>query len=573
MKGIGRIGKGRLVGLSAALALALAFGPALAAPINVPADFATIQAALDSANPGDTVVVAKSCGAVGAGFCGDSGVYHETLEIEDKINITLKCNGAVLDGAVSSEATGENGEPPAAAAGPTTIGGDGLHVHPSTHDFTVIGCTFQNFGDDGIDLHESDRARILNNTLVHNGSDGLEFDGDDFLIRGNKAINNVDDGFDITHDENEIGGIIERNFAIANDSDGFLTDDSSDSNFKFLRNRALRNHSTGFDISGDNHTFIRNRAEANDGTGFEFNDGSSEGYFAKGNLARGNDGDGFHFHGNDHTLIRNVAIQNADDGFELGDDPFDDNTVDRNISIGNESEGFDIDGDRNTITRNRAIENQGGGFDIDCTDGGDIDDVCTGLITKNRSLRNISNGFEINGFDDTTISRNRSIGNEDDGFDLEDINDSLVDRNLAQDNGEDGFEISDNDKTTYSNNRSIGNSEDGFRLSDSSSETVTLLKNTILRNDGDGIDIDDDLGPTSKIVLDGNRVIGNRGTGIENDNDAETSLKDNFMSGNRTDLAGKGDDIDTTPDPDECDNTAATDGPPPRHQHLYHRRV
>ena len=75
---------------------------------------------------------------------------------------------------------------------------------------------------------------------------------------------------------------------------------------------------------------------------------------------------------------------------------------------------------------------------------------------------------------------------------------------------------------------------------------MTLLKNTILRNDGDGIDIDDDFPGASKIVLDGNRVNGNRGTGIENNNDAETFLKDNFMSGNRTDLAGKGDSSNTT---------------------------
>ncbi len=73
----------------------------------MPADFAAIQDALNSADPGDTVVVAKSCGAVGAGFCGESGVYHETLVLKDKDRITLKCNGAVFDGAVSSAATGE----------------------------------------------------------------------------------------------------------------------------------------------------------------------------------------------------------------------------------------------------------------------------------------------------------------------------------------------------------------------------------------------------------------------------------------------------------------------------------
>ena len=131
---------------------------------------------------------------------------------------------------------------------------------------------------------------------------------------------------------------------------------------------------------------------------------------------------------------------------------------------------------------------------------------------------------------------------------------------------EKGIEISDNDRTTYSNNRSFGNSEDGFLLECDSgpgpcvtNSTVTLLKNTVKRNDGDGIDVDDVFG--NKIVLDGNRVTGNRGTGIENDNNADTSLKNNFMSGNRVDRAGRGDVCDPVADmasiPDQ-----AIDGPP-----------
>ena len=68
---------------------------------------------------------------------------------------------------------------------------------------------------------------------------------------------------------------------------------------------------------------------------------------------------------------------------------------------------------------------------------------------------------------------------------------------------------------------------------------MTLLKNTSSRNFGDGIDIT--TGPGSKLVLDGNKVFNNRnGTGIENNGGTDTTLKDNTMRGNRTDLAGRG---------------------------------
>ncbi len=54
----------------------------------------------------------------------------------------------------------------------------------------------------------------------------------------------------------------------------------------------------------------------------------------------------------------------------------------------------------------------------------------------------------------------------------------------------------------------------------------------------------------------------NRGTGIENDGGAggDTIIKNNTMKGNRTDLAGKGDDGNCTTACGVCDAAAATDG-------------
>ena len=71
-----------------------------------------IQAGVDKAKDGDTVLVKKGKGK------GNKGVYHEDVDIKDK-SITLKCEkGAVLDGAIPSDLAG----------GPTTLSGEGVHI-------------------------------------------------------------------------------------------------------------------------------------------------------------------------------------------------------------------------------------------------------------------------------------------------------------------------------------------------------------------------------------------------------------------------------------------------------------
>ena len=73
MMGIGRIVRGSLVALSALIALGLATAPAWAATIVVTTDFPTIQAAVDAASAGDTVII-KKCGPTPLlGVCGPNG--------------------------------------------------------------------------------------------------------------------------------------------------------------------------------------------------------------------------------------------------------------------------------------------------------------------------------------------------------------------------------------------------------------------------------------------------------------------------------------------------------------------
>ena len=69
----------------------------------------------------------------------------------------------------------------------------------------------------------------------------------------------------------------------------------------------------------------------------------------------------------------------------------------------------------------------------------------------------------------------------------------------------------------------------------------------------------DDSSLIEDTVIDGNRILNNRGTGIENDAGSDTDIKNNVVKGNHTDIAGRGDDFDF--DGGECTGAAAaTDG-------------
>lgn len=82
---------GGFITLSALLSLALVAAPAFGATIVVPNDFPSIQDAIDAASAGDTILIKKG------GGLGPNGEHNESVDITK--TLTLKCAGAVLDGA------------------------------------------------------------------------------------------------------------------------------------------------------------------------------------------------------------------------------------------------------------------------------------------------------------------------------------------------------------------------------------------------------------------------------------------------------------------------------------------
>ena len=243
-----------LVALASALALALAFGPAQAAVLKVPADFATIQ---DAASSGDTVSLKKNCGT--EPFCSFNGIYHQSVDIDKKL--TLNLNGAILDGAVPLGKNGTTDGGATTVTGPARLGDDGINIDSDGDGTTIVNCTIRNFDGDGISEDgDADYVTIRNNTLINNEGHGLDFNGgDDYLVERNTAIENDGDVFNFSDSSND--GIIRRNVAIGNHDDGFNVFVSD--GIEILNNRAFRNSNRGFDVDGDDGGFIimGNRAE------------------------------------------------------------------------------------------------------------------------------------------------------------------------------------------------------------------------------------------------------------------------------------------------------------------------
>jgi parallel beta-helix repeat protein len=147
--------------------------------IDVPADYSTIQEAIDAAKPGDTIHV-------------EEGIYLEHVIIHKSLMLV-----------------GENSR--------TTIidgTGDGTVITISARNVEISGFTVQN-GRDGIVVKGYFRGSIIQgNTISNNTSSGIFIHyGNDNVIQGNTVSNNTYSGISVWYGNNSI---IKENIMVSN---------------------------------------------------------------------------------------------------------------------------------------------------------------------------------------------------------------------------------------------------------------------------------------------------------------------------------------------------------------------
>ncbi len=225
----------------------LSMAMADAASLGVPADYSTIQAAIDAASPGDSILVAD-------------GEYVESITINKSL---------ILESENGYESTVIR-EPEGGCVSLVSIQSDDVTVR----GFSLRGEECDGFriaSEDGVDDGVVHRRCVLENNLTDVENNGIFAEGGNHRFLGNRCMNGTDwwaAGIFIINSDRDavIGNICSDNKAgmtIISSFDGSWDHMQDADNFVTIKDNLLENNRTGAFVDGSYHIFSGNTLRNN----------------------------------------------------------------------------------------------------------------------------------------------------------------------------------------------------------------------------------------------------------------------------------------------------------------------
>lgn len=300
------------------------------AVIRVPADYRTIQEAVNAARPGDTVRVA-------------GGVYAEAVTIrEGRDRLAIIGSGpdnVILQGEGEEAGFAITGSARVTLAGFTVIGFlNGIQV--ATSDNVIRDMVAADCIDEGFDvLPDASRNLFIRVLSRNNGGEGIEINGAANWVIGSEFESNGDDGIDING---------EGNLASENRASGHFRGENPagitmEGNRNLAVNNCLVGNRWGLSTDAAGLLVFGNVMSRNSELGALFQDAADSLVLANEFSCHGEEG--IHFNGATRIrVILNKAEENGTEGFELS------NNTTALVVDDNEVKGNGLGGIRLTLT-------------------------------------------------------------------------------------------------------------------------------------------------------------------------------------------------------------------------------
>ncbi len=540
----------------------------------------SIQAAINSASPGDTIQV-------------NSGTYVENLDIDRSITLTgiglPTVDGSNQDSIYVIEIDADN----VTVQGFNVIN-DVYGIYVGSNNCNVTGNKISST-QYGLNLYNAYNTNVTGNNVDQNSYEGIYLqDSNNNTISGNTANNDASVGIDI---QGSCNNTITGN--TANDStggDGITIGTSSDNN-TFIGNILCNNNRYGIELSKSNDSNVTGNLACNNGYDGMYSYSANGTNFVTGNTMNNNSGNGISLYLSDgaNFVTGNTVTNNLNNGIELSsiyngnvyDNIVVNNCIDSTSAFGIGISGALSENDQCRLINNTVTGNVG-------SIGIFLNQMSNGLILSNHINNNVGNGLYIENSKDITVTDNQLDANDqgiyvaslldasghtysyninilsnvitgsnnDCGLYLQNTNDSLVKDNIIQSNALQGIYIT---STSGSNNNHVinntvtGNAGTGIyltklsnglissnRVNDttqdsgmimSNSHDITIFDNQVNNNDA-GVAIGgtlDAFGNTNSynINVSSNAITGSiDGSGLVISNTNESLVKDNVVRSN-----------------------------------------